>query len=744
MSSATPSSSSSSSGSSAPPPPTPTTAAPPPPTTTTTTTSTSVKRACDACHRRKVKCDGLSPCRNCSSAQLACTYNAIPQKKGPKGSRAKVISELREQNRQSALSSKAHARLLAGNAYASPPPLCAPTLAPTPGLLTNEIIAQCIDFFFVNMYPTIPILHRGKLEAQARFADRDTDTYCLLTSLCAFMLIQPGMPVPGDPMGLDSMPGANLMSGTMLMEETIRVRKGYDHLESPTLGSLATSYFLFGCYFGLDLHNKAWFHLREATTLALILGMNKEESYAQFDVIESSRRRRLYWLLFVAERSYALQRHRPLTLPSTIELPTANDDPTEHSPPLTGFIHLVTLFKPFDDKFVALWNKTRDDCSPAYLSALQKQLSDALPAYLNSTESQAAELRVNQQWLRNVVWQLGISNGCVSSGNDNPSMTFQYPVEISRDLIAMTAGFSPHSMDVHGVGLVEKLFDVAYSLTDVLSVSPPPADPFAPAPTDYLNQFLFLLSSLRNGDTRFRPLLIAKIHDILPRLVTPMLQTLPEPSSGMGPGGVDIFDGFGNAGMGVPSLPQQQQQQQYDAKPYENKQYDVKPYDVKPYDNKQYDVKPRIEDIASPVHAHPHHQQHQQQQQHAQQHTQHTPPQPALLGQEPLPPFQPEQHHQQQQPQTPAPYQAMHTPLDYAPLTDYGFLNNPRTAPQQQQQQQGQQQQRPGMGVRQGSGVFGHHTQQQGHHGLGMGQHDGGGGFEGLGLVGVAEHLQYR
>lgn len=162
-------------------------------------------------------------------------------------------------------------------------------------------------------------------------------------------------------------------------------------------------------------------------------------------------------------RSYALQRHRPLTLPSTIELPTATDDPTEHAPPLTGFIHLVTLFKPFDDKFVALWNKTRDDCSPAYLSALQKQLSDALPAYLNSTESQAAELRVNQQWLRNVVWQLGISNGCVSSGNDNPSMTFQYPVEISRDLIAMTAGFSPHSMDVHGVGLVRSTPPIHYT-----------------------------------------------------------------------------------------------------------------------------------------------------------------------------------------------------------------------------------------------------------------------------------------
>lgn len=116
------------------------------------------------------------------------------------------------------------------------------------------------------------------------------------------MMIQPGMPIPGDPLGLDSMPGANLVSGTLLMEETLRVRKGYDHLEAPTLNSLVTSFFLFGCYFGLDLHNKAWFHLREATTLAHILEMQKEDTYTQFDAIEASRRRRLYWLLFVTER----------------------------------------------------------------------------------------------------------------------------------------------------------------------------------------------------------------------------------------------------------------------------------------------------------------------------------------------------------------------------------------------------------------------------------------------------------
>jgi hypothetical protein len=104
--------------------------------------------------------------------------------------------------------------------------------------------------------------------------------------------------------------------------------------------------------------------------------------------------------------------------------------------------------------FISLWNKTRSDCSPAYLSALQKQLTDALPAYLNSTENQAADLRISQQWLRTMVWQLSIQNGCLSSGNDDPSMTFQYPVEIARDLVSMTSQFSHQSMEVHGIGLV--------------------------------------------------------------------------------------------------------------------------------------------------------------------------------------------------------------------------------------------------------------------------------------------------
>ena len=156
-------------------------------------------------------------------------------------------------------------------------------------------------------------------------------------------------------------------------------------------------------------------------------------------------------------RAYALQRHRPLTLHATINLPALNDDPAETAE-LNGFIHLVNLFKPFDDTFVGLWNKARVGCSTEWLARLQNQLSDALPAYLHCTESQAVDLRTSQQWLRTMVWQLSISHGYLSSAAAESAMSFKYPIEISRDLIAQSSGFSQGSMEVHGIGLVSDTY----------------------------------------------------------------------------------------------------------------------------------------------------------------------------------------------------------------------------------------------------------------------------------------------
>ncbi|KAK8120290.1 hypothetical protein PG999_004410 [Apiospora kogelbergensis] len=481
--------------------------------------STAVKRACDVCHRRKARCNGIKPCRYCSSARLTCTYNAIPQKKGPKGSKAKVISELRETQRASSLSAKVQSRLSGIN---SPP--CAMPLQPNMGLLSNELIKESIEFFFAHMYPTMPILDRQRLEQQSLYMGQSLDTYCLLTSLCALMLLQPGMVMPGND-SLFKHPGTTITSSHLLIEEAMRVRKGYDYMESPTLNTLCTSYFIFGCYYALEIHEKAWYHLREAATLVHMGGLTQDATYTRFDCIESSRRRRLYWLVFVAERTYALRYNRPLSLPAAINPPTISDDPSDPLVyQLNGFIMMVDLFRPFEGAFMLLWNRTRNEYSPSYLGALQEQVSGMKLPYMDGCASQIGDTHTNQQWMDLANWHLRMQIECLPPPNEDMC---QYPV--LRDPKCITSQVAIQETNILSVPLVTKLMEIACSLVDVLAMQPSIRDPLSRGPQQHLQALLQLVSILPEQYHLF-PLLLSKVHDILPRLANPMLQRAPNNS----------------------------------------------------------------------------------------------------------------------------------------------------------------------------------------------------------------------
>lgn len=224
---------------------------------------------------------------------MACTYDAIPQKKGPKGSRAKVISELRLKEGQKKAE---HRRQDSMHHYGSPTSTpSSPTLS---GLLTPELIDACMDFYSTQLYQTMPIMQNEQMSALVAEMEDSVEAYCLLCSFCAFMLIQPGIEAQA---GLVA-PCSRTTLGKGLLDDALRRRKCYDYIESPSVNAIITSFFLFGCFFGLDKHNTAWFHLRESTTLAQIIGMQDEKTYSNGCHEATTRMRRLFWLLFVTER----------------------------------------------------------------------------------------------------------------------------------------------------------------------------------------------------------------------------------------------------------------------------------------------------------------------------------------------------------------------------------------------------------------------------------------------------------
>lgn len=241
-------------------------------------------------------------------------------------------------------------------------------------------------------------------------------------------------------------------------------------------------------------------------------------------------------------------------------------DPHAHQ--LNSFVLLASLYHPFDGPLMTKWDMTRNHLSPQLLTGLQKQLDEIVQSY-SFQDANFDDLAINQQWLKTAVWQLSSGAPNVST---NDSMPFQFPPNISRqmllsmvsqfpaqadgidrDLVSCPASSSARSIYLQRIQIVT-LLETTGMVMDFLSMQAPSRDPFALGPREHLSQIVSMVAMSRNGDHRFLPLLFHKISELLPRIASPMLQNAPEDAT---ISGLDLFDGFGTAGMA--QLPDQLQ-----------------------------------------------------------------------------------------------------------------------------------------------------------------------------------------
>jgi len=494
-----------------------------------------IRQACDCCHARKIRCDGEKPCKNCQITELQCTYLAIPKKKGPNGRRiAKDVKPVpiqrprifehasngppattREQQPIDTASRGTETNDFSLFNILNPTPnVLSPESGPTVAssstddnastfraspLLSADLVKTCLDAFFTHKYPIMPVLDKDITYAMIPHLNEMPEQYGMVAALCALIVFQPEIidaPQLGSPWP----------SSQDLINEAVRARGFCDHIEKPSLTSIHTAFFLYAALFCLGKDNSAWFYIRESMTMLQILRLHEEGTYQGLDSEYSKFCRRSFWLLFITERGYALQRHRPLTLQLTIALPTV--DPGPEATILSGFLDLVSLFQHFDESFMTLWNMSGSDSSPQALIQLQEILKTAIPDGSDRTEIQQADLRVSRQWLRTLVWQLCVSKGFLSSQSSDESMSFQYPISIARDVVQVARSLPVKAFEANGVGLLEKVFDIGCSLSDVLLLNPDAVNSSSMeiGPRDYLLEMVRLLGTTPGGDKYLRML----------------------------------------------------------------------------------------------------------------------------------------------------------------------------------------------------------------------------------------------
>lgn len=458
---------------------------------------------------------------------LQCTYYMVHRKTGPKGPREGKLPDYYSQKRGKVVGTSVntprslrlpivpseieHGRVLPASKYADINDL---VFEPSP-LLSDDIIKRCVYGFFKHKYPIMPVLDSEHIHASLPYMRNDPEQYSLIAALCAFIILQPE--ILGPP-GLPEQSDGLLPSSKFFVGEAQRARRYCDYIETPTLVAVQTSFFLFSTHFPLENNNSAWFYLREAMTMLQLLRYHDEDTYSTIaDPKYATYCRRTFWLLFITERAYALQRHRPLTLQGSINLPIV--DPGPEATILAGFLDLVSLFQNFDDTFLSVWNLSTasSNASSQSLIHLQDILTYALPNVTDRTEIQQADLLISRQWLKTLVWQLCLAKGLLSSTPVSESMSFYYPITIARDVVLISKLLPLNSFEANGIGILEKVFDVGCSLADILLVYPNATQNcnLQIGPRDYLMELIRIMGTVLGGSSRYLRLLAFKADECL-------------------------------------------------------------------------------------------------------------------------------------------------------------------------------------------------------------------------------------
>lgn len=357
-------------------------------------------RACDPCRLRKIRCNGGFPCEPCRKAEFECSFAKKPLKPGPKGPRAATthriktqLTGIRLEGFHSLSSPKKH---FLEHVAASQLHSFTPDGDDEFDWVDHDLalISRYLEIYHERLYSVWPVIDRTALLLQLKKCPQDPEIRALACAICAATAAQ--LRIQTDDLS-DSFDNVTLCD--RFAEEAEHCRGMYDHRESLTLPAVMIPFFLHAFYSATKRQSSCTLLLREASTKAQILGLDRESTYTNLSHDESRARRKTFWLLFITERGHAMQNeHLPVVLHTTVSLPTLEEeaDPAV----LTGFLSLVKLFVAVEGTLVGGKKDVEsvEVPEPERFARLQRQLQHEPVLENKVNEVQTTDIRVTQQW----------------------------------------------------------------------------------------------------------------------------------------------------------------------------------------------------------------------------------------------------------------------------------------------------------------------------------------------------------
>ncbi|MCJ1378022.1 hypothetical protein MMC17_001118 [Xylographa soralifera] len=315
-----------------------------------------LRKACDSCSVRKVRCDEQGPpCKACSALDIPCTFERPSRRRGPPNRHAEAIKKRRFDSSggsgRSTPTSPTHAAHTLAS-FAQHQVLSAESICPF------SLLQLLIDDYFTYIHPLIPIPHEPSFrEALQRREDLANPTFlALLASMIGCLVAS----FPRKPrMHLKSQQKENMFPNSMsLVERCHRIAieaRGPGYLDKELSVYDAVISYLQGLTAAYTFQwrlSKLYFG--ECLTIARHLGLHKSSDHAHsvvdalaspsgdpqapVDFITQETGRRTFWVMYVAVKS--LQALGASFGDLFIPPPT----PTEPYPPLPTEVDDVCIY----------------------------------------------------------------------------------------------------------------------------------------------------------------------------------------------------------------------------------------------------------------------------------------------------------------------------------------------------------------------------------------------------------------
>ncbi|KAE8424004.1 fungal-specific transcription factor domain-containing protein [Aspergillus pseudocaelatus] len=489
------------------------------------------KRACDGCKIRKIRCGGGQPCRSCTKAKIKCTYVRVQQCRGPRRLRSttQFLIEQAQVGGDNNDCEDAHrsteAMLERLNPNTTP---ARQTSHMESSRIPLDTLTSPLSIYHVRMYPVWPIVNVEEMVSalQRDTVNSDNETYALSTAVAAATIAQ---------LRLEQGPGAGeTITAEMLAAECLRARNLCDYRSQVNLNSIQTSFFLHVYYENQKPGgSESLLHLREAISIAQIMGLHRESSYNSLSFEEQQLRRRVLWLLFVTERY-------PVTLKTNISAPVIDENDESHV--LPAFLKLLNLFQIFEKSgMFDIIQDENTDMQPGannvgrvdwpFLESLQRNLQDGSILFEHISDVQKADLCVTRHWMRMILWKLSAKHYPGPSPSADQSMSRCFPLNVAQELVNIVSQLPRSAVEAHGLGMELKIYEVANSLADAikdLAVLPlSPGWDGESRPNYILSRLHSILLTFRGGgNKKLIDLLYQKMAEVQvvigPALTTPL------------------------------------------------------------------------------------------------------------------------------------------------------------------------------------------------------------------------------